>query len=426
MKTLTALLIFAVGLKGVHAQGQTWQSYTLTPVYIGLGAQFSSTFINSPPILGTPASSSVPAAPIWQGALGTASTGTKLDTAEDSEGDTYNLYTSSTAPLSPLGYVSKTSTAGTQYFGLSFAPQLLAVSPSGDVFLIDSTGVFYSLNPNGGVTEGLPLSGNTLNSNRVVGIDGPIEVDEEDNITVPVLFQNASEEQPLPATAQGSVYFLTAGPVPFAWPLANSYSSGASILFSVISSLPVSYQWSLNGTPIPSATGASYTPSNSGTYSVSATTAGGTVSAVTSVSPPSATLTNISCRAYVGTGANIGIGGFTVTGQPGSTVQVLIRAVGPTLSQYSLTGVLAQPVLSLFNSTGVQIATNTGWGNNSNVSGISAAFASSGAFPIPSGSADSALLMALSPGTYTAQVSGLNGSTGIALIEVYEVPVSTN
>src|ERR1700722_84331 len=182
MKSLTVLLLFAAGLTGLRAQGQTWQSFTMTPVYIGLGAQFSSTFINSPPIFGTPASSSVPAAPIWEGALSAASTATKLDTVEDSDGDTYSLHTSSTAPLNPLGYVSKTSTAGTQFFGLNFTPQLLGVSPSGDVFVIDSLGFVYHLNPDGGAAADLPLSGNMELSNQVRGIDGPIVVDEDDNI----------------------------------------------------------------------------------------------------------------------------------------------------------------------------------------------------------------------------------------------------
>jgi hypothetical protein len=104
---------------------------------------------------------------------------------------------------------------------------------------------------------------------------------------------------------------------------------------------------------------------------------------------------------------------------------VLIRAVGPTLAQFSVAGVLAQPVLTLFNSAGTQIATNTGWGTNSNAAQISAAFASTGAFVLPSGSADSALLLSLPPGAYTAQVSGLNNTTGNALIEAYQVPTPT-
>jgi hypothetical protein len=142
---------------------------------------------------------------------------------------------------------------------------------------------------------------------------------------------------------------------------------------------------------------------------------------VLALSPPG-TLTNLSCRAYVGTNASIAITGFVVTSPFGFTTQVLIRAVGPTLSKFALTGVLAQPVLTLYDSSGKQVATNTGWGTNPIAAQISAAFAAAGALALPQDSADSALLMTLSPGSYTAEVSGLNGATGPALIEFYNVP----
>ena len=132
-------------------------------------------------------------------------------------------------------------------------------------------------------------------------------------------------------------------------------------------------------------------------------------------------LVNVSSRTQVGTGANILIEGFSVTGPATSTQQVLIRAIGPGLTQLKVTGVLAQPVLSIYDSKGNLIATNTGWSNNDNVAAIQAAVGTVGAFPLPIGSADSALLLPLSPGNYTMQVSGLGGTTGIALGEVYQV-----
>ena len=132
---------------------------------------------------------------------------------------------------------------------------------------------------------------------------------------------------------------------------------------------------------------------------------------------------NISTRAFVGTGGNIAIAGFVIAG--GADERVLIRGVGPTLSEFSVGGVLTQPVLTLFDASGAEIASNTGWSSNSNVSEITAAFAVTGAFSLPPGSADSALLLSLAPGAYTAQVSGLNDTTGNALIEVYQVPTPT-
>jgi len=143
---------------------------------------------------------------------------------------------------------------------------------------------------------------------------------------------------------------------------------------------------------------------------------------ITAALATSATLTNVSCRAYVGTNASNAILGFAVTGPAGSDIEVLVRGVGPTLSRFGQTGLLGQPVLTLFDSSGKQLVANTGWGTNANATQISAASVLAGAFALPSGSADSALLVTLTPGNYTAVVAGLNNSTGLALIEVYGVP----
>ena len=137
---------------------------------------------------------------------------------------------------------------------------------------------------------------------------------------------------------------------------------------------------------------------------------------------PTARLINISTRAQVGTGANIMIAGFVVGGSGSETV--LVRADGPALSAFGLTGVLAQPVLSVLDGTGKVLATNTKWGSNADPSQISAAATAVGAFGLASGSYDSALIATLPPGAYTAEVSGAGGTTGIALAEIYEVSYS--
>jgi hypothetical protein len=122
----------------------------------------------------------------------------------------------------------------------------------------------------------------------------------------------------------------------------------------------------------------------------------------------------------VGTESNVEIGGFVVRGsQP---EKVLIRAVGPTLSEFGVTGLLAQPSLSVVDSSGNTVATNTGWSNNSDAAAISFESEAAGAFSLSSGSADCALLLTLPPGAYTAVVSGANGTSGVALVEVYQAP----
>jgi hypothetical protein len=131
-------------------------------------------------------------------------------------------------------------------------------------------------------------------------------------------------------------------------------------------------------------------------------------------------LANISTRALTGPGENVLTAGVVVTGS--APKRVLIRAVGPTLAQFGLTGVLARPQLTLINSAGATVATNAGWSTSADAGAITEAAARSGAFTFPSASLDAALILNLAPGNYTAQVSGVGATSGIALVEVYELP----
>jgi uncharacterized protein (DUF1800 family) len=129
-----------------------------------------------------------------------------------------------------------------------------------------------------------------------------------------------------------------------------------------------------------------------------------------------ARLANLSTRAAVGSGSNVMISGFVIG--PGAAKTVLIRAVGPTLANapFNIPGTLASPSLALFNSAGTQIKTNSSW-----LAADAATMTSVGAFPLPAGSRDAALVTTLDPGAYTAQVSGVGDTTGLAILEVYEV-----
>lgn len=128
-------------------------------------------------------------------------------------------------------------------------------------------------------------------------------------------------------------------------------------------------------------------------------------------------LLNISTRAAVGTGENLLIAGFVVP--PGTTKRVLVRGVGPGLSVFGVAGVLAQPTLTLYSGT-TSVATNTNWSSSADAAVITTASASVGAFGLSNN--DSALVVTLAPGNYTAQVTGPGTATGVALIEVYELP----
>jgi hypothetical protein len=145
---------------------------------------------------------------------------------------------------------------------------------------------------------------------------------------------------------------------------------------------------------------------------------------------PTARLSNLSARANVGTGNNVLVGGFVVSGTTSETL--LIRAIGEGLYlTFGISGVLAEPQLTLFDGSRAVVATNTGWGNPC-VRGPSTLsvriepatadiMAELGAFPLSANSTDSAMLVTLPPGEYTAQVAGADGGTGIALVEIYEL-----
>jgi hypothetical protein len=125
-------------------------------------------------------------------------------------------------------------------------------------------------------------------------------------------------------------------------------------------------------------------------------------------------LSNVSARNAVGTGDDILIAGFVVDGTAAKTL--LIRGVGAKLAEFGVTDVLADPKLEIYVGS-VKIAENDNW----NVL-LAPQARSVGAFDLTPGSRDAALLLTLAPGTYTAQISGVGGGTGEAIVEVYEVP----
>jgi len=132
-------------------------------------------------------------------------------------------------------------------------------------------------------------------------------------------------------------------------------------------------------------------------------------------------LGNISTRSFVQTGEHMMIGGFIVQGS--GPKRVIIRAIGPELTQYGITNVLDNPRLELHNGSGALIATNDNWQTtilggiitSNQVSDIQ----NSG--HAPTAASESAIVANLQPGNYTAILSGVNGTTGVALVEVYDL-----
>ncbi len=142
------------------------------------------------------------------------------------------------------------------------------------------------------------------------------------------------------------------------------------------------------------------------------------------VSPPSH-LGNISTRSFVQTGADVMIGGFIIEGNGPKTV--IVRAIGPELTRFGVPNALADPALDLHNSTGALIASNNNW-ETTVIGGIIAsdqvsAIQNSG--HAPTQPSESAIIATLQPGNYTAIVRGVSNTTGVALVEVYDLSTDT-
>ena len=131
-----------------------------------------------------------------------------------------------------------------------------------------------------------------------------------------------------------------------------------------------------------------------------------------------AELTNVSTRGFVGTDQDIVIGGFITGGGNGST-QIVVRGIGPSLTQHGVTGVLADPFLSLRDKNGNVLWNNNDW-KDSQQTDIQAA-SCNGNPCAPPNDLESAIVRTVAPGNYTAILSGRNGTTGIGLVEIYKV-----
>ena len=235
-------------------------------------------------------------------------------------------------------------------------------------------------------------------------------------------------------------------------PGSTTIFSGSTIVFTIVTGLPgaalvhagsaeqpkltpgTTYQWQFNGSNLTDGGGISgstgpqlvitgATAADEGDYSCLVTT--GDVSTqsnsagllVASAGTPGY-LVNISSRAFVGTGDSILIGGFFVGGS--TSRSVLIQALGPALTAQGVSGVLQHPALTIHNSSGAVIYSDTGWGSSQVL--LKAAAAAYAQPVLQPDSADSEVLLTLPPGGYTAEIAGADGGTGVALCAIYQLP----
>lgn len=215
-------------------------------------------------------------------------------------------------------------------------------------------------------------------------------------------------------------------------PLGTTVAPGATVRFAVeAAGAPApTVSWYREGGALlgtgPTLTLAAVSAADAGRYYATAVNAGGPetsrlvrLGVRDSAVPATEKLANISTRGLVQTGVGEMVAGFVITGaQP---KDVLIRAVGPRLADFGVPGVLPDPSLKLFLPGGtVPIASTDSWAPE-----LAAEFTRLGAFDLGTDTASAALRLQLDPGPYSAVVAGVGGSTGVAIVEVYDAATGT-
>jgi hypothetical protein len=216
-------------------------------------------------------------------------------------------------------------------------------------------------------------------------------------------------------------------------PVDMKSRDGTNAFFSVTTpDSSAIFQWRKDGVDIPGATSAMLLLTNvsaigAGDYSVAVSNAFGTTESDPATLTVAATgavrFLTMSTRAEVGRGDQVLIPGLVINGDVAMTV--LVRAVGPALLDFGVSGFLEDPTFTVFRSLpgggSEAVAGNDNWEDNPDLPELVATSQNVGAFDLPVGSHDAAMLLVLNPGSYTVVISGVGETEGVALLEVYLV-----
>jgi hypothetical protein len=299
----------------------------------------------------------------------------------------------------------------------------VAVDGNGNVFVADTGNHTLRKITAGGVVTTLASSTGSRGNEDGVGsfarFNGPrgIAVDDSGNVFVTDSSEPGTIRKGVPAVIPP--FAVTA-------PQSQHINSGAEAAFSVVATgSGFSHQWKKDGAAIAGATGSTYKIANAtagemGFYSVVVTGTGGvvesTVAILTVDTVGTSRLGNFSARGLVPAGGELVVG-LVVRGSRDKSV--LVRAIGPTLAGFGIRGQLVDPKLELISDgAGRSIMLNDDWAGGPMLVG---AFSEVGAFPLPAGSKDAALLSTLAIAGYSARItSSVVGGSGVALAEVYD------
>ena len=341
-----------------------------------------------------------------------------------------NLFVSAFYSTSyPGGAIYKITSGGvrsTFAIGVSpFAP--MACDSAGNLFVSDFGGNIYKFTPSRvrstfapGVSGSLAFQPTLTPTATLVNISTRGSVETGDNMLISGFIVSGSDSQ--------QVIIRGLGPTLTSFGVPDALQDPVLELHNTTSMMTSNDDWqsAANANQIP----INYRPANShesaimttlqpGAYTTvmhgkNSTTGIGLLEVYSTLSG----LTNVSTRGFVGTGDHVLIGGFISSGGNGS-LQVIIRALGPTLAQFGVSGALADPTLSLMDGNGNVVAFNDNWKNTQQTVIQNSGFA-------PPSDLESAILAILPNGNYTAIVSGKNGTTGVSLLEVYKVALATS
>lgn len=384
-----------------------------------------------------------------------ANAGTYTAVATDSAGST----TSSAATLSVTGKpafvvqpASQTMAAGstvafdaaatgaTNYqWNLNGQPIAGATSPLLVLFNVAAanagTYTVTATNSSGGTTSSgatLAVSG-TLTPSRLLNLSVLTGAGTSDILTIGFVTEGGSAGVTQPILLRGI------GPSLANFNLTGYLANPSIQVFSGSTVVAGDSGWGSNATAVTAADGltGAFNPVSTGSldsalvanlaaggYTMQVSSSGGTsgtalaecYDATANWTPSDPQLTNLSCLDSIPAGTIL-TAGFSIGGSTGKTV--LIRCGGPFLASLGLKNTMPDPQVTLFNAAAAVQGSNAGWGGDAQIAKVAnAVFASA----YNSGSADSAMVITLAPGTYTVQASSVSGVAGTALVEVYEVP----
>jgi outer membrane protein assembly factor BamB len=345
--------------------------------------------------------------------------------------------------LTPLGVFDPQTNDNS---GKGEIPSAPAIAPDGTIYVGSLDGHLYAINGNGSPLSSFsswPMFRRTIAHRaqaeifgvgaRLVNLSTRAPADAGSSL-IEGLVIAGDDPRPFLFRAAGPTLAIFGVPNPLADPTLSVLNAAGQTIAqndNWENQLPGSLGFTISGTaagvgafpyPAGSKDAAVFALLTSGSYTALVNSVDGssgiTLVEAYDVPPISAThLVNLSTRGRAGTGDRALFGGLAVTGN--GPVRLLVRGIGPGLTQFGVPNVVTQPTLAVFDKNGTEIRRNSGWTSGGIKGDVAGAAATAGAFALREDSPDAAAILTVSPGNYTIQVSGIGGVTAEALVEVY-------